>query len=790
MRPLYLEMQGFGPYGEKVTIDFTKFADGGLYLVTGETGSGKTFIFDGICYALFGKVSGEERKIEMLRTTGLDTNIETYVKLKFICKNKEYEITRKPAYEREKKRGTGTVTDNARVEFSDGIGTWTRTEEVDKKIYEIIGLTDKQFKQIVMIAQGKFAQILQKSTKERRELLREIFNTNIYLELEKNVKTEHDNLVNEYNNRKGEITDKLQEISASDPTYNEQLSALQQAEFIDVAKVLELTQIFENYDKELLKKYTAQEEQLLDEQTKLQLILDKITKRETQEKKLAQLLKECEKETQTAKEKKIKAEKVHAAMLFLLDSNQQKVTLEATLESLRNLYSLYNKLEKSNNDLMQDEKNLQNAIAIALKKQEIYNTLYHNFLLAQAGLLAANLHEGGTCPVCGSKDHPKLAILSKDAPKENNVNEAKKDFDNAEAERQRCLANKEKDAKTKAEKLEEFKLAVNDFYGDEFTNIDVNILAKKILDDGKKNKSEIADLDAKIKNKKSELGMNNNDNIEQFAKNIQEEETKAREKVANLNGAIKNLREEMAETENITNKEEYQKKSQENKNELAICKNEKEKVTKRQIINKQAANAINLKHQQMLDIENKRSEIDNLYRTLSGNLNTQNATKLSFETYMQQAYFDKVLAYANNRLLKISHGRYKLVRKNDGDSKGNAKVGLDLNVHDFHSGKERNANSLSGGETFMASLSLALGMADEVQASAGGIHIETMFIDEGFGSLSHDYLNSTIDVLNTLADNKHLVGIISHIEELKERIDQQIVVTKNTKGYSEIKVEI
>ena len=90
----------------------------------------------------------------------------------------------------------------------------------------------------------------------------------------------------------------------------------------------------------------------------------------------------------------------------------------------------------------------------------------------------------------------------------------------------------------------------------------------------------------------------------------------------------------------------------------------------------------------------------------------------------------------------------------------------------------------------MASLAMALGMADEVQASAGGINIETMFIDEGFGSLSKDFLNTTVDVLDTLADNQHLVGIISHIEELKERIEQQIVVTRNEKGYSKIAVEI
>ncbi|MBQ0108350.1 MAG: SMC family ATPase [Phascolarctobacterium sp.] len=178
MKPLVLEMQGLGPYGKKVVVDFTQFGNGGLYLVTGETGSGKTFIFDATCYALYGEVSGGERKTEMLRTKGLDGNVETYAKLKFECGGKEYEIYRKPAYERAKKRGEGTVTDNARVEFVTAEGTYTRIEDVNDRIKELIGLNAEQFKQIVMIAQGKFAQILQKSTKERRELLREIFNTN------------------------------------------------------------------------------------------------------------------------------------------------------------------------------------------------------------------------------------------------------------------------------------------------------------------------------------------------------------------------------------------------------------------------------------------------------------------------------------------------------------------------------------------------------------------------------------------------------------------------------------
>ncbi|MBQ0068085.1 MAG: SMC family ATPase [Phascolarctobacterium sp.] len=790
MRPLYLEMQGFGPYGNKVSIDFTQFANGGLYLVTGETGSGKTFIFDGICYALFGSVSGSERKTEMLRTIGLDNSVETYVKLEFVCKNKKYEITRKPAYEREKKRGTGTVTDNARVELTDGVNTWTRQEEVGAKIYEIIGLTVEQFKQIVMIAQGKFAQILQKSTKERRELLREIFNTNLYVNLEYAVKDEFNKLAGEYANRKREIGDKIHEITVSDESLAMELQELQQAEFVNVPRVLELTAAFDKFDEKLLKKYGGEEERLQKEKAELQVVLNKIKIKVAQEEKLAKLQKEKSKADNDASQAQKDAGKISEAFLFFRDNEVQKNTLEATRMELRNLYGLSQSNKKALEQVLNDGKDLQSATENALKEKAKYDEVYRQFLLAQAGIIAETLEDGKPCPVCGSIEHIQPAQLSADAPTEDEVKNAKTLSDKAEGNRQRTKGKLDSDTKVKEKAFEELMSAVNEFYGDDFLNVDLSVLDKKIREDGENTGKSIKELETAAINKRRELGMGQNEGVEQFEKRVQEIAAKAIEQAATINGAIKNLQEEMQKTTVDGNKDVVQSKIDANISALNAVKEQIDRVKERKFANAQAAKFIVVKQDQMADIESKRNEIDNLYRTLSGNLNLAGAAKLSFETYMQQAYFDRILAYANNRLLKISHARYKLVRKDDADAKGNAKVGLDLNVNDTHSGKERSANSLSGGETFMASLALALGMADEVQASAGGINIETMFIDEGFGSLSRDYLNTTVDVLDTLADNKHLVGIISHIEELKERIDQRVVVSKNDKGYSTISVEI
>ncbi|MDR1533017.1 MAG: SMC family ATPase [Clostridiales bacterium] len=155
--------------------------------------------------------------------------------------------------------------------------------------------------------------------------------------------------------------------------------------------------------------------------------------------------------------------------------------------------------------------------------------------------------------------------------------------------------------------------------------------------------------------------------------------------------------------------------------------------------------------------------------------------KLDFETYAQAACFQRVLRAANQRLRVMSQGRYTLLRKEE-SSDGRSKMGLDLEVMDSFTGKSRSANSLSGGESFMASLSLALGLSDAVQQSAGGIHLDAMFIDEGFGSLDAEVLDLAVRTLQDMAGSNRIIGIISHVAELRERIDRQVRVEKSSTG--------
>ena len=163
--------------------------------------------------------------------------------------------------------------------------------------------------------------------------------------------------------------------------------------------------------------------------------------------------------------------------------------------------------------------------------------------------------------------------------------------------------------------------------------------------------------------------------------------------------------------------------------------------------------------------------------------------KVKLETFVLFSYFEQVISRAHIKLFEMTEGQYEFVRDKSGDDK-RSKSGLELNVYDHYNGTVRSVKTLSGGESFMASLSLALGMADIIEESACGIVNDTMFIDEGFGSLDETALEQAMRVLGKLSDGNKLVGIISHVGSLKDRIDKQINVVKNISGGSTLKISV
>lgn len=214
----------------------------------------------------------------------------------------------------------------------------------------------------------------------------------------------------------------------------------------------------------------------------------------------------------------------------------------------------------------------------------------------------------------------------------------------------------------------------------------------------------------------------------------------------------------------------------------ALAKQKQELSQKRDALHvrKESNEAIRAKlrtqQETLTQVEEEWSWMKALSDTANGTITGK--ARVMLETYIQMRYFDRILARANVRLMTMSSGQYELVRRTETTSR-QGKSGLDLDVVDHYNGTRRSVRTLSGGESFEASLSLALGLSDEIQSSAGGIQLDTMFVDEGFGSLDEDALDQAMRALTALGEGNHLVGIISHVTELKDRIEKKIIVIKN-----------
>ena len=185
-------------------------------------------------------------------------------------------------------------------------------------------------------------------------------------------------------------------------------------------------------------------------------------------------------------------------------------------------------------------------------------------------------------------------------------------------------------------------------------------------------------------------------------------------------------------------------------------------------------------------LESRWQWVSALAATAGGTLTSKQKIKL--EAYIQMNYLDRILRYANTRLMQMTAGQYELERI--GAENQRSQSGLDLGVIDHYNGTRRSVKTLSGGESFKASLALALGLSDEVQSSAGGIRLDTLFLDEGFGSLDEESLELAIRVLSGLTEGDRLVGIISHVGALKDRIDRQVVVHKARTGGSTVELRV
>ena len=926
MRPIKLTMTAFGPYINTNVIDFERLGKDGIYLITGTTGAGKSTIFDAITFALYGELSDDDRKAEILRSKHVKKDVDTVVELEFEYKGARYKVRRtitggaKPKSTKKKNDDNAPADGNVLVLPSGKAVVLTKRSS---DIQQLLGLDQNQFRQTVMLAQGKFKKLLTAETKDRQAIFRSIFNTDIYNDFQNRLKERFDSIEDALNLKQQEAKHIVMTVRCDG---NAELAELQ----TDLGAG-------ENVNLQLLDKFMAlldalnsEEDKLLaelqaaktDNDKEIQNVTAALTKGEKQEKLKKALLLANEQrprlaqnsDTAAGEAERIKKEntaKIDATKRGIIELendlpkyDELDIKLKSSAElaaktendkrKQRELSEACDLHKKKIEELEEESKALENAgVNIANSEAEINKNserakalsalvnelseladeretlarllekyresqadyeelnsraerLNKRFNDEQAGIMAQGLRDGEPCPVCGSVHHPKPAQKPADAPSKEDVESAKKDAEVARNEynslsaeckaKSDVIAEKEKGLSAKtAELLPDASLSDAPEKADKAL-AEVGARAKEL-------QTELAEERSKLerKNAVSELLPQTRDELAEMQKQAAElsadiAETKGTlaqiiMQTEKLKGSLRFagkseaeaqtalLKKQAEELQNgIDNAEKTAREcaealrsidadiksyegqlSAEEPVDTAQKKLEMERLTEtgraleqkldnaklNSNYNRTAAVTLGKCYPELVKARELFEYADMLHRTANGSLNGQ--AKIKFEAYVQAYYLDKTLHCANRHLQNMTNEQYRLIRRRDVGSLSGQHA-LDLYVKDCYNSTERDVSSLSGGESFIASLSLALGLSDAVQQNNGGVRLDTMFVDEGFGSLSPEYLDMAMNELTSLSEANRLIGIISHVDSVKNLIQKKLVITKERGKGSKVEI--
>ena len=857
-------MRAFGPYAGETVIDFEKLQGRHLFLICGPTGAGKTTILDAMCYALYGKTSGD-RTGEKMRSDYADSSERTEVIFDFMLGDKTYRATRSPAQMVDKKRGSGQTLAAMQAslsELEDGKEINTLRTGIEEAAGKLIGLNADQFCQVILLPQGDFRKLLVAKADEREAILKQLFKTQRFSEFKDRLKDRLDAKVREKMEKQ---TREDQILSSSGATDEKQLSQmveeagkeLKEAQDIVKSREKESNEFREVYQKETalmghfteLEKALKQDAALKNEEGRmkemeasLSLIrsarelapyfvqLDGITREGKQEavklktaradmETYSKLNETLEKRIQELDAMKEKREEERKTALKMQDLVPKAKLYGAAVQALKNAQNALSRAEE-------ETKRLQASAEAARKardaQKEKADAVRKSYIDGQAFLLAEGLEDGVPCPVCGAIHHPAPARGGDHVAKAEDVERAQKEYERTSAAYDRANDTKEKhstgayakamsdhakaDAQMKT--LEEIPEAYRDpkYLEAESTRLLTDIrkweqdketaaaqLRKAGADlsasqaacrNAEERREELVkkyrETESVLKEASDKAGFQSLDECKEWYKKKDTEES--------VRKTLEQYRADRKSTEERIKAEEQETAGKERPDMLAL--NEKSKALQDQL-KKASERAAALKERtetlqkavsdaraiekELEDLRKEEGLIRGLYDLTSGK-----KTRITLERYVLGTLLDDVANAANLRLLSMSRRRYSLHRMTD--ESGLGKGGLSLEVSDSFTGRSRPANTLSGGETFLASLSLALGLADVVQSRQGGVRLDTMFIDEGFGTLDPDSLNSAMNTLIDLQNTGRMVGIISHVPELEERIDARLRVTPAEKG--------
>ena len=873
MKPIQLVLSAFGPYVERTVIDFSALGEEGLFLIAGDTGAGKTTIFDAISFALYGEASGgkEKRKSKSFHSDYVSDQTETYVELTFRHRGETWWIRRNLEYQRpakKKKDGMETTTRqaaDAQMRNEDTGEEILRMDDVNRRVRELLGLTQDQFTQTVMIAQGDFLKILTASSDDRKKLFRDLFHTNLYVDLQSRLQEKNRACADEQKaleqvilSAEGKIdpeaefaereillsycgqiqhTDALcallarlieQEKAAQEQARAQKKEAADQIGAL-IAAVTEGERVnrdFADWESKRARlaaltagqgEIDAQRAALAAARRAQQLETDEALMRRTRRDMDAQ--RAALSEAQAALEQAEKALPEAETRMKEAESRSGEIhALLAQAKQMEDCLPVLGEVERLKAALDTQKRELQRLTEDSSRAQAAYTAAQNSYYLSQAGLLARELKAGQPCPVCGSTAHPCPAQITPETVTRQALEQAAKRRETAEKAQSdaatRLAANRaaldEREDRLRALKIGADETqqrlaaridAAHQAAADRQREIDAARSAYQALDkrktaaqsavDAAQKQLAVLEKDLRVQTEAFEQ--------KRMAHGFEDEASyrlakRTNAEIERLDREIRNY-DEQKRTLAAQTHELEDKLSGRQRTDLAALQNRRAAALDRQAKAENAEKAMVRKltlhesaereiRQANAAIQKKRGKwqiIQELYTCCAGIAAGNPRAKLTFEAYVQQYYFRFVVAAANKRLTRLTDGMFTLRVMREAANRV-SQSGLDLEVLDRSTGQARDVSTLSGGESFLASLALALGLSDAVQSQSGQIRMDAMFIDEGFGSLDENALRSSIDVLLELADGKRLIGIISHVQELEERIDKQIVVTKTPNG--------
>jgi exonuclease SbcC len=724
-------MRAFGPFPAETVVDYRELGERRMFLISGPTGAGKTTTLDAMMFALFGETSGRDRRASQMRSQSASPGLLTEVLLDFALGGESYRVRRVPEQDRPNRRGPGRVSHRPEAvlwrrtgrsdDREDGEVLAARWERVDEKVEELLGFSADQFRQVVLLPQGQFRRFLSASSVEREEILEALFGTELYRRVEEALRQEAEKLRGQAEDLRLEEETTLRNAAASGSA---ELEGRKAAALDRARERMEAVGRLRGREEELGRDLAAAEE-----------VARKLAARDAARRKRDEARPALEK-ARVAREA---AERAHSEEAARGEERRRAEdearSLEERARKLLDLPALRAEQEAASGDAAALEARLADQRGRA-------DRLESSWSRGQAAVLAGRLAPGRPCDVCGSPDHPSPARPEPAAPREAEVLAARSAL--------RALEDRRPSAHSRAAEAEERLRALG-----EDARADLGALRCAL----EAARGRAAALAAALEAARGALGAAR----EAFARADQAASDAGRDALLAERAA------EGLEPRPLAPMAE----------ELARVRAEMEQAIGEETTARNEAERTARTLEQLEALRARLEAVEREYAVMGRVADAaggRNPQRITFQRFVLRSFLEEVLGAATARLAGMSRGRYALrVARSAGD--GRSSGGLELEVDDAWTGAPRPVATLSGGEGFLASLALALGLADVVQSRAGGIRLDTVFVDEGFGTLDEEALERAIATLTDLRREGRLVGIISHVPELRERIDARLEIT-------------